>query len=374
MNLGIIMCHSAPYRTLQINEFAKIKGINITVYYTFAQNDNREWEDNKKIGYKVEYLKGYKFSEKYGYINYGLFNIVKNNDVLLIGGYSEVSYIILSLLSKIFNKKYGVIFDGISTNRINDKENKIKKFLKNIVVKNSNFIFANGKIGKEYFKNQFKYNEKYIYNQYLTVDSELINSMYNNRFQYRSNVRKKLNIKNEKKVVIFSGRLISIKNVEIIIEAISKIKEKDNIIFLVTGGGILKEKLEELASKKNVKIYITNFIKKQEELFKYYFAGDVLVLPSIDEPWGLVVNEAMNAGLPVIVSDKCGCSMDLVKDGYNGYIFNSSDVEELKEKLQKVLFVNSESMGKESRRIISNWTFKDSRKSLEDALDNLYIN
>ena len=371
MNLGIITCHSAPYRTLQINEFAKIKGLNITLYYTFSKSDNREWENNEEVGYKVKYLKGYKFSSKYGYVNLGLFNIIKNNDVLLIGGYSEISYIILALLSKLFNKKYGVIFDGISTNRISDKENKIKKLLKSIVINNSKFIFANGTIGKEYFKNQFKYDEKNIYNQYLTVDSKLINSMYDNRLKYKLEIKKRLKIKEEEKVVIFSGRLIDIKNVEIIIEAISKIKEKDNIIFLVTGGGILKDKLEKLAKEKGVKIHITNFIKKQEELFKHYFAGDVLVLSSIDEPWGLVVNEAMNIGLPVIVSNRCGCSLDLVQEGVNGYLFDPRDDEDLKIKLEKVLFKNKENMGKESKRIIRKWTFKNSRESLEKALKNL---
>ena len=371
MNLGIIMCNSAPYRALQLNEFSKIKGININVYYTFRKNDNREWKVNEGEGYKVKYLKGFKLSSKYGYINRGLLDIIKNNDVLLLGGYAELSYIVLALLAKIFNKRYGVIFDGISTNRINYKENKIKKNLKNIVVKNSSFIFANGTVGKEYFKNQFNYDEKRIYNQYLTVDSSLINKMYKNRVKYREELMRKLNIPIKDKVVIFSGRLIEIKNIEIIIEAISNMKEKGNITFLITGGGELEEKLEKLAEEKKVKIHITGFIKKQEELFKHYFVGDVLVLPSIDEPWGLVVNEAMIAGLPVIVSGICGCSLDLVKNDVNGYVFNPESVEDLKGKLKKVLFENKENMGEKSKNIINKWTFKNSKEALEKALSNI---
>jgi glycosyltransferase involved in cell wall biosynthesis len=50
--------------------------------------------------------------------------------------------------------------------------------------------------------------------------------------------------------------------------------------------------------------------------------ADVLVLPSLSEPWGLVVNEAMACGMPVVVSNRCGCAIDLVKDGQNGYVFD----------------------------------------------------
>lgn len=370
MEIGIIMCHSAPYRTLQMNEFAKIKNNNINVYYTFNKDDNRKWETNNEIGYKSIYLKGIKISSKYGYINKGLFSIMRNNDILMLGGYAETTYVLLAILCRIMNKKYGIIFDGISTNRIMSKEKFLKKLLKNIVVKNSNFVFANGIVGKEYFINKFKYDENKIFNQYLTVDNKLIDKMYINRNNYRRKIREKLNINNKEKVVLFSGRLIEIKNIEIIINAISNIKEKDKITFLITGGGELKETLLRLAEKEKVKIHITDFLEKQEELFEYYFAADVLVLPSIDEAWGLVVNEAMNVGMPIIVSHLCGCSLDLVKDGHNGYVFDPYDVNSLKNKLNKILFSDDmDRMGKVSKEIIGNWTMEKSKVMLEKILD-----
>jgi len=69
--------------------------------------------------------------------------------------------------------------------------------------------------------------------------------------------------------------------------------------------------------------------KQKEELPKYLAVSDVFVLPSVSEGWGLVVNEAMAAGLPILISKKCGCSQELVEDGKNGFSFDPQDTNEL---------------------------------------------
>ena len=70
-----------------------------------------------------------------------------------------------------------------------------------------------------------------------------------------------------------------------------------------------------------------------------YKSADVFVLPSggPGETWGLAVNEAMAAGKPVLVSDKCGCAPDLVDDGVNGFVFKNGQVDDLKDKLERMV-------------------------------------
>ena len=87
-----------------------------------------------------------------------------------------------------------------------------------------------------------------------------------------------------------------------------------------------------------------------------------------NEPWGLVVNEAMAAGLPVIVSNECGCSLDLVRDGENGYILTDLENSETLRNLIMKALKNKESFSKKSLEIIDNWTFENSRKSFEQLL------
>jgi glycosyltransferase involved in cell wall biosynthesis len=92
-------------------------------------------------------------------------------------------------------------------------------------------------------------------------------------------------------------------------------------------------------------VTISGFVN-QRELPDWYAAADALVLPSDSrETWGLVVNEAMAAGLPVVVSDAAGCSVDLVREGENGFTYASGDVTALAERLASIV-----SLGDAGRR------------------------
>ena len=77
-------------------------------------------------------------------------------------------------------------------------------------------------------------------------------------------------------------------------------------------------------------------LKTSRELLPYYAQAGCFVLPSTREPWGLVVNEAMAAELPVLVSNRCGCSPDLVQEGQNGFTFEPSDASKLQELLHRM--------------------------------------
>jgi GxxExxY protein len=93
--------------------------------------------------------------------------------------------------------------------------------------------------------------------------------------------------------------------------------------------------------------------KNQTEISKYYAMSDIFVLPSdVGETWGLVVNEAMNFRLPVIVSDLVGCGSDLVKHGENGYNFKIGDIEELSKYLEELI------MNEEKRKLFGKKSFE----------------
>jgi len=366
MKISYITNLRAPYRTLQLNEFSKIKDVELTTFYTDKKKENRKWNSNLPSGYNEIDLKGVKIFKKYGYINKGLIKIVKNSDLIILGCYEQPTYILLSFLCNIFNKKYILSFDGISTDRLKDKENRIKKLFKKYVINNASFIMGNGTVSKRYFNEVFNYPIDNIYNQYLTVDSKKINELYKDKEIYKKEYREKYNININEKVLLYSGRLISIKNVQSVIKVLGKL-EKSDLTLLITGGGELEDQLKELAKKMNVKVIITGFISEQEELFKHYFAANALILPSIYEPWGLVVNEAMISGLPVLVSKACGCSLDLVKD--NGYSIDPFDEEEIYNTIEKLLYYdNIEILGYKSREIIKEWNFKNSALNLEKIL------
>lgn len=369
MNIAIITNIRSPYRKLQIEEFTNIPSININVYYTDRDVLGRKWNVETINGANETVLKGYRLFKVYGYINLGLIDIVKNNDIIIIGGYEQPTYILLSLLCRLFKKPYIIIFDGISPKKVDEAENPAKFLLKSLVIKHASSIFGNGTVSKLYFSKKFNYNSDKIFNQYLTIDIDKIVDLGKQKEILREEIRQKLNIDNDKKVIIYSGRLIKRKNIDLIIKAINSLENKREYVLLILGDGEEKENLINLAKELKVNLIITGFISEQEELFKYYFTGDVLILPSNNEPWGLVVNEAMAAGLAIIVSDECGCSLDLVRDGENGFVIHAGDVEDITNAI-KDIFENDNyiKFGEKSKKIIEKWRFEDSRSSFEKMI------
>src|SRR5205814_8959552 len=88
-----------------------------------------------------------------------------------------------------------------------------------------------------------------------------------------------------------------------------------------------------------------------------YASADVYLQPSLVEPWGLAVNEAMASGLPVLVSDRCGCAEDLVRDGVNGFAFDPRSVGQISRAFERfdAAAARWTEMGAASQAIIANW-------------------
>jgi glycosyltransferase involved in cell wall biosynthesis len=113
--------------------------------------------------------------------------------------------------------------------------------------------------------------------------------------------------------------------------------------------------------------------RNQSELPALYDLSDVFVLPSEHEPWGLVVNEAMNAGKPVVVSDRVGAGPDLVEDGVNGFVYPARDLAALADRLRQMI-ENPErraAMGTRALETVARFDFEADRDGLLAALDSI---
>lgn len=174
-------------------------------------------------------------------------------------------------------------------------------------VKYINGIFGIGEDAVKYYKNISKKWEVFPF-QYVTEHNE------------RKKGAPTGNLK-----LLFVGSLCKRKNVKIVIKAL---KGLNNIEFTIVGDGKEKQKLEKLANKSNVSVSFLG-TKSMKEIPSIMQEHDVLVLPSLHDGWGAVVNEAMDLGLYVLVSDKCGSKM-MIEKGKTGNIFVSNDINSLK--------------------------------------------
>jgi len=173
------------------------------------------------------------------------------------------------------------------------------------------------------------------------------------------------------------SRLSKEKNLVRLLDAFENYKRRGGKWALVIiGSGPQEADLKTFVEQHHVPAVIFHDWKQYDELPAYYGLASCFVLPSISEPWGLVVNEAMACGLPVLVSRHCGCVPELCRQEVNGYDFDPYDHEALASLMLKISGGETDlkAMGEASRRIIGNYTPETWALSLKDCVDTMLSN
>lgn len=247
-----------------------------------------------------------------------------------------------------------------------------KEHIKKAIISLTQSALVGGTAHADYMKKLGLPPEK-IFKGYDTVD----NSYF---FQMAQKVRTERHSLSPSQFPYFltSCRFLKKKNLFRLFDAFALYRKKLNNKkwqMIVLGDGSLRPQLEE--HMKNLQLeeilHLPGF-KQYNELPSYYAQAGVYIQPSTTEQWGLTVNEAMASGLPVLVSQKCGCAPDLVHDGYNGYTFDPYDTEQLSDLMLKVSSdsCNRKKMGQASQKIINHWSSESFAaalaKSAETAL------
>jgi glycosyltransferase involved in cell wall biosynthesis len=332
-----------------------------------------KWDLPLLEGYDYYFLKNISFSKGmnnnfFDAVNFDIIRSLKNlnNEIIILNGWSYFSDWIVLIFAKLFGHKVWLRSE-MPWNQELLKGNSIKK-------KTKYFIFK--KILFKYFVDKFLYiglQNKIFYQMHGIENDRLIYTPYavdNLRFQSTSidknAVREKWGIKKNQIVILFSGKLISKKRPLDLLLAYSKIQSTDLVLFFM-GDGPLRNEIEYCISDKKVHNVIISGFLNQSEISSIYSISDIFVMCSgVGETWGLSVNEAMNFKLPVLISNTCGSSYDLVSNNYNGFIFNEGDILELTELLKKLIDNNSLrlEMGKNSFQIINNFSYDVTCKNL----------
>jgi len=193
------------------------------------------------------------------------------------------------------------------------------------------------------------------------VDNELYSREVSER--EKTALRQRLGIASGKKVVLYLGRLEEVKGLPYLLEAFAFLRRDDTVLVL-SGTGSERSMLEQMVREKGLtdRVRFTGYIPP-EQTVAYYALAYVYVLPSITlpyfkEPWGLVVNEAMNQGVPVIATDAVGAAAGgLVQDGVNGFVVPEQDSAALAQALRRVLDDPElrNQLGRNARQIIAGW-------------------
>lgn len=205
------------------------------------------------------------------------------------------------------------------------------------------------------------------------VDNSFFQRLARSASLKREGLRKELGLQIGRPIILFVGKLHKRKGASDLLESylrLVSLKVDRPPYLLFVGDGEERGGLE--ARTKGSCADSIRFLgfQSQTELPRFYDLCDVFVMPSREEPWGLVLNEAMNAGRAIISNERVGSAADLLVDGVNGYFYETAKIDSLTDALQKILSnpARLRAMGEQSLRIINRWSFEDDVTGLRAAL------
>lgn len=234
-------------------------------------------------------------------------------------------------------------------------------------------VLAVGEANADYWHHYFG-GDVPLFRYPYAVDNQFFRDNVLRAATRRDELRRELDLEAGRPVVLFAAKFLEWKRPADLIEAFIRLsfapEAGKNAYLLMVGDGADRPNMERRVRESGLSNIRFLGFKNQTELPRYFDLCDIFVLPSHGEPWGLVVNEVMNAGRPVIVSDRVGCLADLVRDGFNGFVYPSKDVAALANCL-RCLIDNPRlrtSMGENSLRIIHQHSFEQDVAGLRQAL------
>ena len=271
------------------------------------------------------------------------------------------------------------VFIRGDSNILREPKQLIKKLIKQAILrwlfkKVSRFLCV-GKLNYEFYQSYGISNEKLVFVPHA-VDNDFFQAQAILAKNNRKELKKFLELDPNRPIILFAAKLMDVKRPEDLLSSY-RLLSPDGIqepepYLLFVGDGDLKASLENTAKETGWQSIRFLGFKNQSEMPAMYDLCDIFVLPSGFESWGLAINEVMNAGKAVVVSDVVGCVPDLVRHQQNGWIFPTGNLKEL-EKGIKWSLANAETAGLQSLKIIKKYSFTEDIKRIKLAITSVLL-
>jgi glycosyltransferase involved in cell wall biosynthesis len=322
----------SPYRIPVFNALAQHEGIDLKVIFLSETDPTlRQWRVYKdEIRFSCEVLRSWRFrlGRSHYLLNAGLSSALRafSPEAIICGGYNYVA----SWQALMWAQRRNVRFVLWSESNAQDARilSKPIEFLKARFLKGCDGFVVPGKSACEYLRLLGSPAVKIftapdaVDNTFFATEAEKVKCKPD-AFRERFGLPRRF--------ILFVGRLVLEKGVFDLLEAYAKLENdlRSEVGLVFAGDGVCLEELVKRSKQMSAGTVCFPGFAQREDLAGLYALAETLVLPTHSDPWGLVVNEAMACGLPIIVSSVAGCSADLVEDGWNGYVVPPRDVEKL---------------------------------------------
>jgi glycosyltransferase involved in cell wall biosynthesis len=274
--------------------------------------------------YKLLFSQSYEKIPSYKLITTLSADLIRNpSDLVVLPGYHLPEYWAMLLICILRRRKRAVFCDSTALDRA---KSRWKEKAKTFFFRRCDGFFCYGSRSKEYVAS-YGIDPQKIYDGCQAAalahdyDAAAIRSYYaSNSFSAASSSK-----------FLYVGRLAQEKGLFDLLDAFCRVRKQDPAASLdLVGSGSLDGELRQRARQLGIESAVAFLgTKTPEDIGRLLMSSAAMILPSHREPWGLVVNEALSFGCPVVVSDVCGCVPELVRDGVTGYAFPAEDVDAL---------------------------------------------
>lgn len=248
-----------------------------------------------------------------------------SSEIIILPGYHTMEYWAMLLAGKLRGKTIGVFCDSTAYDR---PHSNIKGFFKKLFFSNCDVFLGYGQRSREYLMSYGVPSHKI----HFRCQAAALPHDYSVERVFASKAAQQ---KNDSQRFLYVGRLSPEKNLKDLIDAFKIVTNTlPDAQLRIVGNGPQKNVLEGYVNSLGMQdMVMFTGSKDVPELRDEYLKANVFILPSSSEPWGLVVNEALSYGCPVIVSHRCGCVPELVIEGETGFVFECGNVADLAEKI-----------------------------------------
>lgn len=357
----------APY-TVKFFSLLSIK-CDLTVLFErkTASNRKESWFSKTVNEFESVFMQGINWGEEAALCPDVLKYLRKTYDCIIVGNYSSPTGILAIEYMKMRKKKYYIHIDG----GIPGNHEGLKYYLKKHLLSGARGFFSSGIITDNYIMKYVGRNANILHYPFSSVCKEdILKSPLPRevKIELRKSILDEWKMNADLPLIISVGSMIHRKGFDIFLKAVSKLNFDCNV--LLVGGKPSKEILKCLDEKNANKVYFMDFVMP-EKVKEYLQIADLFVFPTRYDIWGLVVNEALAAAVPVITSDMCIAGCELIRNAYNGYIFENENVENLAEMI--TLGLNNEHLGEmaiNALKTVEDYTIENMSEVYADCIEN----
>ena len=353
----------SPYRVNFFNELGKLCKLTVLFEKAFSDERDGSWKNFNTNYFEAIFLKGINIGVAEAFCPKIIQYIKKNTyDFVIVTNFSDLTGILATMTLQI--KKIPYILESDGGFAGNGKG--LKEQLKKMLLSRAQLYFSTAKAHDDYYLTYGAKKNKLVRYPFTSLSaSDILKKPVSEK--KKKMLRQELGML-EEKIILAVGQFIHRKGYDLLIQAMAQLDV--NIGCYIVGGKPPQEYLDLVRDSGAKNVHFVDF-KEKPELERYYLAADAFVHPTREDIWGLVVNEAMAKGLPVVTTDRCIAGLELVKPEI-GRIVPADNVDLLARTIKEVLLMVGTVTSKNVLSVIRKYTFEEMAKIHFETLEKYY--